>query len=386
LTKTKVPFFDLTSQFQSIEGEIRTALDGVFKTQQFILGPQVEDLERVIAEYCKTRYAIGVASGSDALLLSLMALGIGPGDEVILPPFTFFATAGVVSRVGANPVFVDIDPNTYNIDPSKIEAEVTSRTKAIMPVHLFGQCADMEPLLQIAKEKQLYVIEDAAQALGAEYRPPRYPEGRRAGQMGDLGCFSFYPTKNLGAFGDAGMVVTDHPQLAERVRILRVHGNQPKYFHKWIGANSRLDTIQAAILLVKFRHLERWTIERQKRAARYQSLFQDLLASVPGLGLPKIQYENRHIFNQYVIRVPERNRLKEFLLKEGIGTDIYYPLPLHLQECYAFLKHRQGDFPISERASEETLALPIYPELTEEQQGRVVDQIKAFYRRRVQGD
>ena len=386
MTKTKVPFFDLTSQFQSIEGEIRTALDGVFKTQQFILGPQVEDLERVIAEYCKTRYAIGVASGSDALLLSLMALGIGPGDEVILPPFTFFATAGVVSRVGANPVFVDIDPNTYNIDPSKIEAEVTSRTKAIMPVHLFGQCADMEPLLQIAKEKQLYVIEDAAQALGAEYRPPRYPEGRRAGQMGDLGCFSFYPTKNLGAFGDAGMVVTDHPQLAERVRILRVHGNQPKYFHKWIGANSRLDTIQAAILLVKFRHLERWTIERQKRAVRYQSLFQDLLASVPGLGLPKIQYENRHIFNQYVIRVPERNRLKEFLLKEGIGTDIYYPLPLHLQECYAFLKHRQGDFPISERASEETLALPIYPELTEEQQGRVVDQIKAFYRRRVQGD
>ena len=386
MTKTKVPFFDLTSQFQSIEGEIRTALDGVFKTQQFILGPQVEDLERVIAEYCKTRYAIGVASGSDALLLSLMALGIGPGDEVILPPFTFFATAGVVSRVGANPVFVDIDPKTYNIDPSKIEAEVTSRTKAIMPVHLFGQCADMEPLLQIAKEKQLYVIEDAAQALGAEYRPPRYPEGRRAGQMGDLGCFSFYPTKNLGAFGDAGMVVTDHPQLAERVRILRVHGNQPKYFHKWIGANSRLDTIQAAILLVKFRHLERWTIERQKRAARYQSLFQDLLASVPGLGLPKIQYENRHIFNQYVIRVPERNRLKEFLLKEGIGTDIYYPLPLHLQECYAFLKHRQGDFPISERASEEALALPIYPELTEEQQGRVVDQIKAFYRRRVQGD
>jgi len=386
LTKTKVPFFDLTSQFQSIEGEIRTALDGVFKTQQFILGPQVEDLERVIAEYCKTRYAIGVASGSDALLLSLMALGIGPGDEVILPPFTFFATAGVVSRVGANPVFVDIDPNTYNIDPSKIEAEVTSRTKAIMPVHLFGQCADMEPLLQIAKEKQLYVIEDAAQALGAEYKPPRYPEGRRAGQMGDLGCFSFYPTKNLGAFGDAGMVVTDHPQLAERVRILRVHGNQPKYFHKWIGANSRLDTIQAAILLVKFRHLERWTIERQKRAVRYQPLFQDLLASVPGLGLPKIQYENRHIFNQYVIRVPERNRLKEFLLKEGIGTDIYYPLPLHLQECYAFLKHRQGDFPISERASEETLALPIYPELTEEQQGRVVDQIKAFYRRRVQGD
>lgn len=380
--KVNVPFFDLTSQFQSIEGEIKTALDGVFKTQQFILGPQVEDLEQVIAEYCQRRYAIGVASGSDALLLSLMALGIGPGDEVILPSFTFFATAGVVSRVGATPVFIDIDPDTYNIDPSKIEANVTFRTKAIMPVHLFGQCADMEPLLEIAKEKQLYVIEDAAQALGAEYKPSHYPEGRRAGQMGDLGCFSFYPTKNLGAFGDAGMVVTDHPDLAERVRILRVHGSQPKYFHKWIGANSRLDTIQAAILLVKFRHLERWTMERQRRATQYQSLFQDLLPSMPGLGLPKIQYENRHIFNQYVIRVPQRDELKQFLLKEGIGTDIYYPLPLHLQECYAFLKHRQGDFPVSERASEEVLALPIYPELMEKQQAMVVDRIKAFYRKK----
>jgi len=382
MMKTKVPFFDLTSQFQSIEGEIRSAVDGVFKTQQFILGPQVEDLERVIAQYCQTRYAIGVASGSDALLLSLMALGIGSGDEVILPPFTFFATAGVVSRVGATPVFVDIDPGTYNVDPSKIEAKITSRTKAIIPVHLFGQCVDMDPLLKIPSEKKLFVIEDAAQALGAEYKPPHHPESRRAGQMGDLGCFSFYPTKNLGAFGDAGMVVTDHPHLAERVRILRVHGSQPKYFHKWVGTNSRLDTIQAAILLVKFRHLEKWTTERQRRAARYQSLFQDLLPTVPGIRLPTTQYENRHIFNQYVIRVPERNRLKQFLSEEGIGTDIYYPLPLHLQECYAFLKYQKGDFPVSEKASEETLALPIFPELTEEQQTLVVDRIKAFYRKK----
>jgi len=381
MMKTKVPFFDLTSQFQSIEEEIRSAVDGVFKTQQFILGPQVEDLERVVAQYCQTRYAIGVASGSDALLLSLMALGIGSGDEVILPPFTFFAAAGVVSRVGATPVFVDIDPDTYNVDPSKIEAKITSRTKAIIPVHLFGQCVDMDPLLKIASEKKLFVIEDAAQALGAEYKPPHHSECRRAGQMGDLACFSFYPTKNLGAFGDAGMVVTDHPHLAERVRILRVHGSQPKYFHKWIGTNSRLDTIQAAILLVKFRHLEKWTTERQRRAARYQSLFQDLLPTVPGIRLPTTQYENRHIFNQYVIRVPERNRLKQFLSEQGIGTDIYYPLPLHLQECYAFLKYQKGDFPVSEKASEETLALPIFPELTEEQQTLVVDRIKAFYKR-----
>ena len=276
--KTKVPFFDLTAQFKSIEEEIKSALDEVFKTQQFILGSKVQALEETIAQYCRTRYAIGVASGSDALLLSLMALGVGTGDEVLLPPFTFFATAGSVSRLGAIPVFVDIDPDTYNIDPSKIEEKITPRTKAIIPVHLFGQCADMDPLLQIAKAKKLFVIEDAAQALGAEYRPEAGSEGRRAGQIGDLGCFSFYPTKNLGAFGDAGMVVTDHPDLAEKVRLLRVHGSQPKYFHKWIGINSRLDTLQAAILLVKFRYLEKWTSERQKKAERYQWLFRDVLS------------------------------------------------------------------------------------------------------------
>jgi dTDP-4-amino-4,6-dideoxygalactose transaminase len=310
-----------------------------------------------------------------------MALGIGAGDEVILPPFTFFATAGSVSRLGATPVFAEIERETYNIDPSKIGEKITPRTRAIIPVHLFGQCADMNPLLKIAKEKKLFVIEDAAQALGAEYKPNAGSEGRRAGQMGDLGCFSFYPTKNLGAFGDAGMVVTDNPALAEKVRLLRVHGSQPKYFHKSIGINSRLDTIQAAILLVKFKYLEKWTAERQKKAERYQLLFQDVLSSVKGLKLPAVQYQNRHIFHQYVIRVQERDQLRKFLTENGIGTDIYYPVPLHLQECYSFLKYHPGDLPNSENASEEVLALPIYPELTESQQKAVVDGIKAFYKK-----
>ena len=379
--KTKVSFFDLAVQFKSIEEEVKSALDEVFRTQQFIMGPKVQALEEAIARYCGTRYAIGVASGSDALLLSLMALGIGRGDEVLIPPFTFFATAGSVSRLGATPVFVDIDPETYNIDPSRIEEKVSSKTKAIIPVHLFGQCADMNPLLQIAKEKQLFLIEDAAQALGAEYKPIAGKDARRAGQMGDLGCFSFYPTKNLGAFGDAGMVVADNPDLSEKVRLLRAHGSQPKYFHKWIGMNSRLDTIQAAILLVKFKYLEKWTGERQKKAERYRLLFQELLSPVEGIRLPTIQYQNRHIFHQYVIRVRERDRLRKFLAEEGIGTDIYYPLPLHLQECYASLRYRRGDLPHSEKASEEVLALPIYPELTEDQQLAVVDRIKAFYKK-----
>jgi dTDP-4-amino-4,6-dideoxygalactose transaminase len=383
--KTKIPFFDLTVQFKSIEDEIKSALDEVFKTQQFILGSQVQALEEKIAQYCRTRYAIGVASGSDALLLSLMALGIGMRDEVLLSPFTFFATAGSVSRLGAIPVFVDIDPETYNIDPTKIEEKITSKTKAIIPVHLFGQCADMTPLLQIAKTKKLFIIEDAAQALGAEYKLVAGSEGRRAGQMGDFGCFSFYPTKNLGAFGDAGMVMTNDPDLAEKVRLLRVHGSQPKYFHKTIGINSRLDTLQAAILLVKFKYLEKWTVERQKKAERYCLLFKDLLSTVKGLALPTIQYQNRHIFHQYVIRVPERDQLKKFLAEEGIGTDIYYPVPLHLQECYSFLKYHRGDLPNSEKASEEVLALPIYPELTENEQTRVADRIQTFYKGRSQG-
>ena len=356
-------------------------MDEVFQTQQFILGSKVQVLEETIAQYCQSKYAIGVASGSDALLLALMVLGVGRGDEVILPPFTFFATAGTVSRLGAIPVFVDIDQETYNINPSKVEEKITPRTKAIIPVHLFGQCADMAPLLKIAKEKNLFIIEDAAQALGAEYKPSVGSEGRRAGQIGHLGCFSFYPTKNLGAFGDAGMVTTDNSEWAEKLRLLRVHGSQPKYFHKEIGVNSRLDTLQAAVLLVKFNYLEKWTTERQKRAERYRLLFQDLSSSVEGFKLPTIQYQNRHIFHQYVIRAPERDRLRKFLSEGGIGTDIYYPVPLHLQECYSFLKYRPGDLPNSEKAAEEVLALPIYPELTEDQQMAVADGIKAFYKR-----
>lgn len=376
----KVPFFDLKLQFKAIEQEIKAALEEVFKSQQFILGSQVEKLEQTIARYCGTRYAIGVASGSDALFLSLMVLGTGPGDEVLLPPFTFFATAGAVSRTGATPVFVDIDPKTYNMDPSQMEQEVTSKTKAIIPVHLYGQCADMDPILEVAKVKKLFVIEDAAQALGAEYKPRKATPARRAGQMGFLNCFSFFPTKNLGAFGDAGMVTTDDPALADKLRIMRVHGSQPKYFHKWIGINSRLDAIQAAILLAKFEHLEQWTEERRRKAERYRALFQDLLPSVPDFQLPMVQYENRHIFHQYVVRAPRRDAFRQFLMQEGVGTEIYYPLPLHLQECYSFLGHHPGDFPVSERAAEETVALPIYPELTEIQQQYVVDRIKSFYR------
>ena len=375
----KVPFFDLVSQFASLQHEIRLALDEVFKTQQFIMGPQIEALEKTIAQFCGSRYAIGVASGSDALLLSLMACGIGSGDEVLLPPFTFFATAGAVSRLGATPVFVDIDSDTYNIDPGKIETRITSRTRAILPVHLYGQCADMDPILEVSKRHGLFVIEDAAQAIGAEYRPRPDRPGRQAGTLGDVGCFSFFPTKNLGAFGDAGMVVTDHPERAEEIRCLRVHGSKPKYYHKRIGINSRLDTLQAAVLLVKFRHLEAWTQERRRKAERYRHLFQDLLPLVPEIRLPEVQYTNRHIYNQFILRVPRRDTLRQFLQKEGVGTEIYYPVALHLQECFAYLNYRRGDFPESEKASEETLALPIFPELTEVQQEYVVNRIRAFY-------
>jgi len=377
----KVPFFDLTVQYRSIENEIRLALDELLKTQQFILGPKVQAFEQAIAQYCQTEYAVGVASGSDALLVSLMALGIAPGDEVLIPTFTFFATAGTVSRLGAIPVFVDIDQDTFNMDASKIEDKITPRTRAIIPVHLYGQCSDMDPILEIAKRKNLFVIEDAAQALGAEYRPSPKMPGRRAGRIGDLGCFSFFPTKNLGAFGDAGMVVTGNRSLAEKIGVLRVHGSQPKYYYRMIGLNSRLDALQAAILLVKFNHLEEWTRERQTRAKRYESLFKDLLPSVPGFRLPSVEYGNRHIFHQYVLRVAERDGLRKFLAENGVGTDIYYPLPLHLQKCYSFLGHQRGDFPASEKASEEVLALPIFPELTEDQQVYVVERIKAFYRR-----
>jgi dTDP-4-amino-4,6-dideoxygalactose transaminase len=376
-----VPFFNLARQFEKIRKEITMSLEEVFQTQQFILGPQVAELEAMIARYCDVPFAIGVASGSDALFLALLALGIGPGDEVILPSFTFFATAGAVSRTGAKPVFADIDPATYNIDPEEVKKRVSSQTKAIIPVHLYGQCADMDPILELCTIRSIFVIEDAAQALGAAYQPEGASSPRKAGQMGILGCFSFFPTKNLGAFGDAGMIVTDRSELAERLRILRVHGSHPKYYHKWIGINSRLDTIQAAILKAKLPHLESWTEERRRKAKRYEELLGNLFSSLPGAALPKTQYRNRHIYNQYVIRVPQRDQLKAFLHEQGVGTEIYYPVPLHLQQCYAFLDYREGDFPHSEKAAKEVLALPIYPELTDEEQDYVVDQIRRFYKK-----
>jgi len=377
----KVPFFDLVRQFDPIRKEIQSSLDELFKTQQFILGSQVGFLEKAMAEYCRIRYAVGVASGSDALFLALIALDIGPGDEVILPSFTFFATAGAVSRAGALPVFADIDPETYNLDPQDFEKRITPRTKAVIPVHLYGQCADMEAIVEISKARQISVIEDAAQALGAEYKRSSDSSARRAGQMGDIACFSFFPTKNLGAFGDAGLVASDDGELAEKVRILRVHGSHPKYYHKLIGINSRIDTIQAAILQVKLKHLETWTSERQKGAKRYELLLGDLFSSLAGAKLPETQYENRHIFNQYVIRVSERDQLRQFLQEQGVGTEIYYPVPLHLQECFSSLNYHQGDLPNSEKASREVLALPIFPELRQEEQDYVVDRIKAFYKK-----
>lgn len=377
----KVPFFDLVRQFETIRQEITASLEEVFKTQQFILGPQVPELEAMIARYCNVPFAVGVASGSDALFLSLLALDIGPGDEVVLPSFTFFATAGAVSRTGAKPVFCDIDPETYNMDPEDLEKRISPRTRAVIPVHLYGQCADMDAICEVCNPRNIFVIEDAAQALGAEYKPMDAPSVRKAGQMGILSCFSFFPTKNLGAFGDAGMIVTNREDLAGRLRILRVHGSHPKYYHKWIGVNSRLDTIQAAILSAKLPHLEKWTEERRRKAKRYEELLGDLFSSLPEAALPKVEHRNRHIYNQYVIRVPQRDQLRAFLQGEGVGTEIYYPVPLHLQECYAFLNYHEGDLPHSERAAREVLALPIFPELTDAEQDYVVDRIYRFYKK-----
>ncbi|MCJ7662737.1 MAG: DegT/DnrJ/EryC1/StrS family aminotransferase, partial [Desulfobacterales bacterium] len=340
----KVPFLDLKAQYHKIKKDIDQAINEVVSEQHFILGPKVEALEETIAAYSSARYGIGVASGSDALALSLLALGIGSGDEVITTPFTFFATAGSVSKVGAKPVFVDIDPTTYNLDPSKIEARITSATKAVMPVHLFGQCADMEPIMELARSHDLWIIEDAAQAIGSDYKKDSAPP-KRAGSIGDLGCFSFYPSKNLGGFGDGGMVTTDDDELAHRLKLLRVHGASSKYYYQSIGFNSRLDALQAAVLLAKFRYLEEWTEKRRKNAAYYNQLFEKSAHQTLGIELPSVQYNNRHIYNQYVMRVPQRDELREFLTQEGIGTDVYYPLPLHLQECYRDLGHKEGDFP-----------------------------------------
>ena len=365
-----IPLVDLKAQYKTIRDEINEAVEEVLESQWFILGPKVSELEEQIAEYCHVKYAVGVASGSDALLLALMAIDIGHGDEVITTPFTFFATAGSVSRLGAKPVFVDIDPRTYNIDSQLIEEKITDRTEAIIPVHLYGQCADMDPIIEVAKEHELWVIEDAAQAIGARYKE------REAGSMGSLGCLSFFPTKNLGGYGDGGMILTDDEELAEKLKILRAHGSKPKYYHSVVGCNSRLDAIQAAILLAKLKHLDKWNAGRHQNAKIYGSLLADM-----DLVTPHAEDFNYHIYNQYVIRIRDRDELRAFLKEEGIGTEIYYPVPLHLQECYSELGYKPGDIPVSEEAARQVLALPIYAELIQEQQEQVVEIIGRFLSR-----
>ena len=395
----QVPLLDLKLQYQPLKTEILAAIEKVCASQGFILGPATRELEASVAKYCHCRFGIGVSSGTDALLVALMALGIGQTDgqsegkpdEVITSPFTFFATAGTIARVGARPTFCDIDPETFNLSPAAVTAFIERRCdvrngklvnretggtiKAIMPVHLYGQVADIGPLVQIAKRYGLRVIEDAAQAIGAE-------DARqgRAGSFGDVGCLSFFPTKNLGAFGDAGLCVTNDEELAERIEILRVHGGKPKYFHAFIGGNFRIDEIQSAVLNIKLKHLDTWSTARRHNAEVYDEAFEhaDLGKAVE---TPRAVPGVRHIFNQYVIRVRDRDLLRQHLMAAGVGSEIYYPVPLHLQECFAYLKHRKGDFPQSERAAEETLALPIFPELTEAQLRYVVDSVADFYRR-----
>lgn len=389
--RMQVPLLDLKPQYEPLAVEIQAAIAAVCASQHFILGAAVKELEAGIAAYSQCRFGIGVSSGTDALLLALMALQIGPGDAVITSPYTFFATAGTIARAGATPVFCDIDPESFNLSAASVRAFLQkqcesrdgqlvrridgARVKALMPVHLYGQMADMPAIMEIAQTNGLKVIEDAAQAIGAEDA-----QQRRACSYGDVGCLSFFPTKNLGAFGDAGMCVANDPALAERLEILRVHGGKPKYFHSLIGGNFRLDELQAAVLNVKLRHLDDWTAGRQRNGAYYDQAFAhaDLGRAV---ATPAPAKGGRHIYNQYIIRVRDRDLLRQHLTANGVGTEIYYPLALHQQKCFAYLGHRAGDFPESERAAEETLALPIYPELTEMQLQYVVDTIAAFYRR-----
>jgi dTDP-4-amino-4,6-dideoxygalactose transaminase len=375
-TLTKgVPLCDLQAQYRTVEPQILEALTRVLTSGQVILGPEVAALEQEVARYCGAAHGIGCASGTDALSLALHGLGIGPGDEVILPPFTFFATAGCICRAGARPVFADIDPVTFNLDPAQVEAKITDRTRAIMVVHLYGQCADMEALGAIAARHSLPIIEDAAQAIGAEF------DGRRAGSMGVVSCFSFYPSKNLGAYGDAGMVTTNDAQLATHIACLRVHGMEPKYYHKHLGWNARLDAVQAAVLRVKLPHLDRWTASRQVAARRYDALLEEFRLA-DWMGRPVVQPRRRHVFNQYVVRVAGglRDALLRHLKAENIGCEIYYPVPLHRQECLAYLGYLEGDFPVTETACRSVLALPLFAELTEEQQRRVVSSCAVFLR------
>jgi dTDP-4-amino-4,6-dideoxygalactose transaminase len=373
----KVPLLDLRAQYLAIKADVDAAVTEVIESQHFILGPKVEECEKAIAQYSGCSHAVGVSSGSDALLACLMAENIGPGDEVITTTYTFFATVGAIARLGAIPIFVDIDPETYNLDTTQIPSRVTNRTRAIIPVHLYGQMADMAAVMQVAEEYGLIVIEDAAQAIGAEHL------GRRAGSIGHYGCFSFFPSKNLGAAGDGGMVVTNDAQRAEKLRCLRGHGSKPKYHHKIIGGNFRLDAIQAAIVSAKLAHLDDWTAARQRNAKRYDQLFADAGLTTVTHGSSPVTVPSvvtdRHIFNQYVIRVPCRDQLQAELKQRGVGTEVYYPVPMHLQECFAYLGFGVGAFIESERAANETLALPVYPELIEQEVQYVVECIRDFF-------
>lgn len=383
-----VPLLDLKLQYKTLKKELDEALIRVAESQYFILGPEVEKMEKSFSEYLKCKRSIGVSSGTDALLIALMAIGLKPGDEVIVPTYSFFATAGTISRLNGIPVLVDSDPVTFNIDPKEIEKKITSKTKAIIPVHLYGQSADMDPILEVARKHNIKVIEDAAQAIGTQYK-----DGRFVGTIGDIGCFSFFPSKNLGCFGDGGLVSTNDEELGEKLHILRVHGGYPKYYHKVIGGNFRLDAIQAAVLNVKLPHLDSWSEQRRKNASEYVSLFKKAgLAEDEGrlsfndknkVLLPKAVYcdagvKNYHIYNQFIIRVQKRDELRDFLSKNSIGNEIYYPVPFHLQECFADLNYKKGDFLIAEQAADTSVALPIYPELTKDQLSYVVEKIKEF--------
>ncbi|HTG89341.1 MAG TPA: DegT/DnrJ/EryC1/StrS family aminotransferase [Vicinamibacterales bacterium] len=371
----KVPLLDLKAQFAPIRADVLDAMTRVCDAQQFILGPEVEALERELAAFLHVPHAIGVSSGTDALLVALMALDVGPGDEVVTTPFSFFATAGSVARLGARPVFVDIDAATFNIDTGRIEAAITPRTKAIVPVHLFGQSAGMDAIAEIATRTSVPVVEDAAQAIGTTYRD------QIVGGLGAIGCFSFFPTKNLGTFGDGGLVTTRDAALARKMRAIRQHGGEVKYHHDSVGGNFRLDALQAAILRVKLPHLDAWTQARQRNAERYDAMFADARLT-DMIRLPVRASDSTHIFHQYVIRTPERDRLRAFLQDRGVGTEVYYPVPLHLQPCFRGLGQSAGAFPRAEAAATEVLALPIYGELTEIQQGWVVEAIREFFQKR----
>lgn len=386
-----VPLLDLKKQYQSLKSELDDALIRIAESQYFILGPEVDKLEKAFCEYLDCKYAIGVSSGTDALLIALMALDIQPGDEVIVPTYSFFATAGVVSRMNAVPVFAEIDPVTFNIDPADIEKRITGKTRAIIPVHLYGQSCEMSKIMDIARRHNLKVVEDGAQAIGVQYS-----DGKHVGTIGDIGCYSFFPSKNLGCFGDGGLVVTNDDELGEKLRIMRVHGGKPKYYHKIIGGNFRLDAIQAAVLNVKLPHLDDWSAKRRSNAELYTELFKKAgLAEATGrthfddknkVLLPEAVYKdsgmkNYHIYNQYVIRTEQRDEVRKHLTDKKIGTEIYYPIPFHLQECFSSLNYKKGDFPLAEEAAADSIALPIYPELTGEQQKYVVDEIAAFIKK-----